>query len=250
MRGYIHKMKSGRNDHWQTGIGVILVLFVFSVSFAFGADVLLVVGEKNLAAGKKELRAGDLAIKNHLVNRGFEVAVKEDAIVKTEDASGMDLVLLSESAWSSKVGTKFRDVPVAVICSEPWLFSHLGMTGEKKKVDYGRKSHQRKILIINPHHPLCAACSKEVRVCSKSFFMGWGVPGKNAIAVAGLTKDPLKCTIFAYDTGVAMPGLVAPAKRVGLFLFRDTANDFTAEGWSLFDAAVDWSITDTETVLK
>ena len=124
------------------------------------------------------------------------------------------------------------------------------MTGQTKKVDYGRKSHQKKILIINPDHPLCASCSKEVQVCSKSFFMGWGVPGENAIAVAGLSRDPNKCTIFAYDAGVEMPGLVAPAKRVGLFLFRNTANSFTPEGWSFFDSAVDWSISSTETVSK
>jgi hypothetical protein len=124
------------------------------------------------------------------------------------------------------------------------------MTGQTKKVDFGRKSHQKKMLIINPDHPLCASCSKEVQVCSKTFFMGWGVPGENAIAVAGLSKDPHKCTIFAYDVGVEMPGLVAPAKRVGLFLFRNTANDFTSEGWSLFDAAVDWSISNTQTDLK
>ena len=241
---------SKRNNHLKTCVGVILVLFVFSVACAFGAEVLLVVGKKNLAAGKKELRAGDLAIKNHLVNRGLEVVVKEDEIVESKDASDKDLVILSESARSTKVGTKFRDVSVPVICSEPWLFSHLGMTGHKKKVDYGRKSHQRSILIINAHHPLCATCSKEVRVCSKSFFMGWGVPGENAIAVAGLAREPHKCTIFAYDAGVEMPGLVAPAKRVGLFLFRNTANAFTPEGWSLFDAAVDWSTADTETVLK
>jgi hypothetical protein len=124
------------------------------------------------------------------------------------------------------------------------------MTGRHKKVDFGRKSHQEKILIINPNHPLCATCSKEVRVCSKSFYMGWGIPGKNAIAVAGLARDPHKCTIFAYDTGAEMPGLVAPAKRVGLFLFRNTANDFTSEGWSLFDSAVDWSLSNAETALK
>jgi len=62
--------------------------------------------------------------------------------------------------------------------------------------------------------------------------MGWGVPGETAIAIAGLSRDPHKCTIFAYDAGVEMPGLVAPAKRVGLFLFRNTAHDFTPEGWS------------------
>lgn len=243
MSDFRHKILLKKKNHWKTCIGTILALFVYSASFAFGAEVLFVVGEN-------DLRAGDLSIKNHLENRGFNVITREDTIVKSEDASGKDLVILSESARSREVGTKFRDASVPVICSEPWLFSNLGMTGQTKKVDYGRKSHQKKILIINPDHPLCASCSKEVQVCSKSFFMGWGVPGENAIAVAGLSKDPHKCTIFAYDAGVEMPGLVAPAKRVGLFLFRNTANSFTPEGWSFFDSAVDWSISSTETVSK
>ena len=89
--------------------------------------------------GKNNLRAGDLSIKNHLENRGFNVITREDTIVKSEDALGKDLVVLSESARS---------------------------------------------------------------------------------------------------------------REVGLFLFRDTANAFTPEGWSLFDSAVDWSISKTETVLK
>ena len=238
-----HKILVKKKNHWKTCIGMILVLSVFSASFALGADVLLVVGQK-------DLRAGDLSIKNHLENRGFNVVIQEDTIVKSEDTSGKDLVILSESARSREVGAKFRDLSVPVICSEPWLFSKLGMTGQTKKVDFGRKSHQTKILVINPDHSLCASCSKEVQVCSRSFFMGWGVPGENAIAIAGLSKDPDKCTIFAYDAGVKMPGLVAPAKRVGLFLFRNTANALTSEGWSLFDSAVDWSISKTETVLK
>jgi hypothetical protein len=178
------------------------------------------------------------------------VIVREDTLCKSEDAGGMDLVILSESARSREVGTKFRDVRVPVICSEPWIFSNLGMTGGTKQVDYGRKRRQTKLMIINPAHPLCAACSKEVRVCSKSFFMGWGVPGENAIAIAGLLQDPEKCTIFAYDAGVKMPGLVAPEKRIGIFLFRNTANSLTTEGWALFDAAVDWSIPNSKATTK
>jgi len=243
MSNFQNKIYKKMKNHWKTYIGTILVLFVFTATYALGAEVLFVVGQK-------DLRAGDLSIKNHLENRGFNVVIQEDTIVKSEDASGKDLVILSESARSREVGTNFRDVAVPVICSEPWLFSNLGMTGQTKKVDFGRKSHQKKIIIINTDHPLCASCSKDVQVCSKSFFMGWGVPGENAIAIAGLSKDPHKCTIFAYDAGVEMPGLVAPAKRVGLFLFRNTANAFTPEGWSLFDSAVAWSISKPQTILK
>jgi len=238
-----HKIFTKMKHHWKLCIGTIMVLFVFTASSALGAKVLFVVG-------KKDLRASDRFIKNHIENRGIKVIIREDKTVKTEDASGTDLVILSESARSREIGTKFRDVAVPVICSEPWLFGNLGMTGHTKKVDFGRKSHQKTIVIINHSHPLCASCSKEVQVCAKRFYMGWGLPGKNAITVAGLSTDPNKCTIFAYEVGVEMPGLISPARRVGLFLFRNTANSLTPEGWSLFDAAVDWSISGTQTAIK
>ena len=116
------------------------------------------------------------------------------------------------------------------------------MTGGTKRVDYGRKSRQKDLVVVNAGHPLAGSFSGVVRTNNNTFFMGWGVPGQHAIPIATLKNDPTKYTIFAYETGVQMPGLVAPAKRVGLFLFRGTASTFTAEGWSLFDAVVDWSI--------
>ncbi len=137
-----------------------------------------------------------------------------------------------------------------VICSEPWLFYDLGMTGQTKKVDFGRKSRQNEMTIVSSDHPLAASLSDNVRVSTNTFYMGWGVPGKNAIPVAALKKDPGKYTIFAYEIGAEMPDIVAPARRVGLFLFRGTAKTFTPEAWSLFNAVVDWSIEDPDSVLQ
>ena len=183
-------------NYWKVYLSTIMVLFVLTASYAFGAEVFFVVGKK-VVMGKKVLRTGDLSIKNHLENKGFTVIIQEDTIVKSEDALGRDLVILSESARSKEIGTKFRDVAVPVICSEPWIFTSLGMTGQTKRVDFGRKSRRKKIRILNPDHPLCASCSEEVQVSRKCFYMGWGVPGENAIAIAALPKDPDKCTIFA-----------------------------------------------------
>jgi hypothetical protein len=92
--------------------------------------------------------------------------------------------------------------------------------------------------------------SDNVKVSSKSFYMGWGVPGDDAIPVAALKKDPGKYTIFAYETGAQMPGTVAPARRVGLFLFRGAAKNFTPDAWALFDAAIDWSIKGSDAVAR
>ena len=83
--------------------------------------------------------------------------------MKTEDANGKTLVFLSESARSKEVNTKFRDIAVPVICSEPWLFHELGLSGQTKKVDFGRKSRQKDLTIVNPDHPLAASLSETFR---------------------------------------------------------------------------------------
>lgn len=137
-----------------------------------------------------------------------------------------------------------------MICSEPWLFHDMGMTGQTKKVDFGRESRQKEMAIVNPDHPLAASLNDNVEISTKSFYMGWGVPGKAAIPVAALKQDPDKYTIFAYEAGAEMPGTEAPARRVGLFLFRGTAKTLTPQAWSLFNAVVDWSVGKTDPVMK
>jgi hypothetical protein len=62
----------------------------------------------------------------------------------------------------------------------------------------------------------------------------------DALKIASLEGSPEKAALFGYDRGASMPGLVAPARRVGLFLFDTTSLQLTPEGWALFDAAVRW----------
>jgi hypothetical protein len=224
--------------HWQVCLWAIALFFVFNTSLALGSEILFVVGGN-------EIKVSDQTIIKHLKTKGFNVDVKRDEQVKGEDAIGKALIYLSESARSKQVKTKFLHVAVPVICSEPWIFPGLGMTGQTKKIDFGRKGRQDEVTIVNSDHPLTADLSESVRVSTKGFFMGWGVPGENAIPVAALKKDPNKYTIFAYETGAEMPGSVAPARRVGLFLFRGTAHSFTPNAWSLFNAVVDWSVEES-----
>ncbi len=54
-------------------------------------------------------------------------------------------------------------------------------------------------------------------------------------------SDTTKIIIFGYSQGASMPGLVAPAKRVGLFMSDTTAASFNANGGTLFDAAINWA---------
>ena len=87
---------------------------------------------------------------------------------------------------------------------------------------------------------LAAGLTGTVAVSTAADTLPQGNPGAAAVIVARL-PGTTTASDFAYDTGAAMPGLAAPARRVGLFLGDNTAAIFTANGWALFDAAVTWA---------
>ena len=70
-----------RKFHWKLVIYLIAVFCAISASYACGAEILFVVGKKAVV-GRKDLRSGDLSIKNHLEDRGFNVVIREDKNVK------------------------------------------------------------------------------------------------------------------------------------------------------------------------
>ena len=237
-------LKISQNFHrfWRISLGVLLIGFMCT-TYALGAEVLLVVG-------KKKLKGTDLSIKTILKNNGHTVTVAKGDAVKSSDARGKDLVIISDSVLALHVNSKFQGSQVPVICLDPWLLDDLGMTAEVKLKNFGRKRRQQNILIIDPDHPLAASYSGKIQVSSESFYMGWGVPGEKAIKIATLEKDSNKCPIFAYETGSEMPGGVAPARRAGFFLSKKAGDSITPEGWFLFNAAVDWATTTPDAVAK
>ena len=225
------------------GLTVTFGLVLLTSSFSFAADILYVVG-------KSAIKDSDKAVIKHLEGRGFSVHVKKDIDVQGADADNKNLVIISESVLAKEINSKFRDVAAPVICSEPWLYDDFGMTGETKFQDFGRKAKQKDISVSADGHPMAAALSGNVQVSSKTSYLGWGIPGEEAIRVACLNDDAEKCVIFGYDTGSKMPGLTAPGKRAGFFMFKNSASSLTAEGWWLFNAVVDWSMGGTDESLQ
>jgi hypothetical protein len=80
-----------------------------------------------------------------------------------------------------------------------------------------------------------------VTVTSTAKTFSWGRPNGNAAVVARSGDATSPAVIFGYAKGAAMPGLVAPGRRMGFFLSNTTAGALTTNGWSLFDAAVRWA---------
>jgi hypothetical protein len=164
------------------------------------------------------------------------VSVVGDAASTSADATGKQLVVISSSSFASNIGTKFRTTAVPVVTWEHALWDDLGMTAAAGTQVGGQTS----VSIVTPGSPLAAGLSGTVAVSTAADTLPQGSPAAAAVIVARL-PGTTTASDFAYDTGAAMAGLAAPARRVGLFMGDNTAATFTANGWALFDAAVAWA---------
>jgi hypothetical protein len=199
-------------------------------------NALLVVGSSNL-------NPGDNAAKTRLQNLGFTVTVKvaSNSLV-TADADGKSVVVVSSTSTASNVTNKFRYSAVPVVVWEFDVFDDLGMTGTGSG-DFGATTQaQTALQIINPTHALAAGLTNQPTVSTPGTNFSWGNPNVNAAKIATVINDANKVVIFGYENGVAMSGLNAPARRVGLFMTDVTAGNFNnTNGGLLFDAAVKWA---------
>lgn len=187
------------------------------------------------------LEARDEPLRIYLFALGNEVTVRSAAAVQPADATGKDLIIISESVESAQVNTKLRDVAVPVITWEGWLQDDFQMTGPTANVDYGENLRQQSILIVNPDHPLAAGFSGVVTtVTNDRNRFHWGRPNGNAAIVAVDVANGQNATLYAYEAGAAMVGMKAPARRI--FMHNATGPNLSTAGWRLFDAAVTWAV--------
>lgn len=193
-----------------------------------------------LVAGSTTLNSSDAAIKARLEGLNYAVTVKAASSAVTADATGKAVVVISSTVTPTAVGTKFRTVAVPVVTWDSGLYTNMGITGSTNK-DFGTITKQTQVKITNPAHPLAAGLSGTVTVVTASGTFDWGKPNANAASIATAASDSTKTLIFGYATGAVMPGLTAPARRVGIFMSDTTAAGFTTNGGLLFDVAIKWA---------
>jgi hypothetical protein len=191
-------------------------------------------------AGSTSLNAADTALRNRLQGLGFTVQVTSASAATTADATGKALVVVSATVLSYSVADKFRNVTVPVLTWENQIYDDMGMTPTAWG-NFGTQSSQTQGSVIAPSNPLAGGFSGTVTLTSSSSTFNWGIPNA-AARVITLTGDATKAIVFGYAAGEAMPGLVAPARRVGFFLDETTATVLNSDGWALFDDAVEWAV--------
>src|SRR5712691_9755984 len=196
--------------------------------------------ESNRPAARLALHAGDAALSRRLELLGYQVVVRGGAYAKAADARGKALVFISSTVNAPEVQDTFCEVHVPVVVAEPMLFDDMGMVETMQ--DQGRISGQRHIKIPHSHHPMAAELAGTVTISKEVTGLAWGKPLPEALSIATLPDEDDKAVIFGYESGVAMDGWNAPARRVAFFLDDDAAEHLTPEGWALFDAAIDWAV--------
>jgi hypothetical protein len=194
--------------------------------------------------GSQEPGPGDQALLDRLESTGYAVQLQDDDLVSLSDADGMDLVLISSSVNSGKVAATFRDAEAGVIVFEGYVFDDMALTGSAAGRDYGYKTGQSQVVVLDGSHPIAGGMSGTVTFADNAEGnIFWGVPNSNAARIAGLVSDQAKVTVFAYEQGAVLyNGAAAADRRVGMFFGENTASHLTDDGWRMFDAAVAWAM--------
>lgn len=184
----------------------------------------------------------DALVEVRFISQGYVVTMISDENVTAADANGKLLVYVSATTDSGILNTTMRDVLTPVMVCESNLYGDMGFTGPNQGTDYGTTpSNQNSVEIIDPGHPMAAGLSGTVQVYTGSNQIRWGNPNGNAALVATTADGNNNGAIFGYEAGAPMFGLNAPARRVGFFFSATTGAVLSADGWQLFDAAVNWA---------
>jgi hypothetical protein len=194
--------------------------------------VLMVVGNAAMPTGS------DTRLQQLLLVRGLRVrlASDEDPVVVT----GIDVVVLAESAVSFLVADRYRNVAVPVVTLDRVLFQYMGMTSTGG-TDYG-STIATDLTVLLPEHGLAGGLSGTVSVVSASANLAWGVPAPSAERVAILSGMPDRVAVFGYPQGATMVTGTAVARRVGCFVTEQAALLLDDDGVRLLSAAIDWAL--------
>lgn len=213
-------------------------LFDATLRWTVSSEALLVTGTTVTAA--------DRVLRRFVEALGYAVTLRAGSGVATADATGKKVVIVSSSVTPSHVATKFRTVAVPVVVCDREVLPNMAMTGTTANTHFGTATGDS-VAIALPEHPMAAGLTGTAKVTVASATLNWGSPAASAAKVATVVGNATRATLFGYESGVAMVGLNAPARRVGLFLNDATAASLASDGWALVRAAIAWATSSAET---
>lgn len=198
-------------------------------------SVLLIVGNPS------SLTNADTAIRNRLQALNLDVRIVDDNNVGSYNPTGAALIVVAPSINSTTYGSAFNNTAIPLILMQRDVASNLRL-GSSSNPGNITNITEIDMISANSSHPLAAGRSGRTAVYSSNGTTGdIRNLGSGAEQIAYARGQTNRFTIVGYPAGAAMTSGTAPAKRVGFFL--EFANIYNTNGGALFDAAVNWSLS-------
>lgn len=203
-------------------------------------EAVLVVGNK------ASLTSGETVIKSELERANYTVVISQNS-EDVVDLGCKKLIFISASVSRVGIPEIYRDLGVPVIVNKPELWGYMGISSTLDGRRF-RYSNSNKIYINSAlsNHPV----AKDIGTNWQTIFTsseGVGnlnydrvASGVAAIAKTGNRTNSSLC-LMAFDDGVDMVGMKAPARRVGFFLDADGASKLNAKGIKLLQNTICWA---------
>jgi hypothetical protein len=194
---------------------------------------------------------GDQAVYEHLLSRGYDVTITTGTDVPDDGSTALGKVLVVQSSSlgsgttvAAAGGSKYKNVAVPVVVWESSNADDLGF----QAANGATGANQTDVNIVDATSPLAAGFpAGPVTVVTSPQTFSTSTP-VGAHVVATIVGDPTQAVIYNYDKGEKGDGgFTMPARRVFFFFQDTTAAAANANGWKLFDAAMDWALNKTVT---
>jgi hypothetical protein len=185
---------------------------------------------------------GDKPLVSRLGALGCALTVVSDGTFGAGDATGMAVVVVSDTVAQTNIKTTLRALAVPVVLMRADLFDDTGMTGATDGTDWSHDSNEGLMVMVGAGHPLAAGLGGTIAFHTRVRPVGWGRPAAGAINVGVTVSNAARSLLFGYERGAPMSGsAVAPARRVGYPIHVEGLPELNGNGWALFDAAVKWA---------
>ena len=172
-----------------------------------------------------------------------------DDVVQGSNAECAGLIVVSPSVDAADLNFKLREIAVPTLVLEDSSFVYFNMTNGSAGIDYGTEASEQEIeLIEDPALPTAHPISQLgftqgdlLEVHGSGDLTQWGEPRRDGVTILSVDGDPAKATVFAYEQGNTMPGLlIAPERRVGGWLDVNTLGNPGTETDTILDRMLCW----------
>ncbi|MEM6799774.1 MAG: PKD domain-containing protein [Bacteroidota bacterium] len=230
-------LKGNPVDLQTSSLGTYESMVLVKVSDALPPPPSGDCGNKNIVfiTNNDPPTTSEQAIEARLIAQGHTVTIVEDDNSASTDADGRDLVIISGQVLDNKVLSKFEATPTPVMLLRPQLLDDMSMAATSGNTT----SSSSDIDLVAPPHSIAGSLSGTVTVSQSGVKFGKiNSLLPTAEAVATIANSSANC-VFGYPLSPYGNGA---GRRSAFFLNMTAADQLNADGWTLFDNTLCWTL--------